>query len=50
MYILYNAYLGVEEKLAPIGFRKNVMMLESDHRRYSYHFRAQHEHAEHGHQ
>lgn len=45
-----SRYLGVEEKLAPIRLREQVVMLKSDHRRQTDHFRAQHEHAEHGHQ
>lgn len=42
LFFVLNIYLGIEEKLAPIRFRKNVMMLESDYRRQTQHFRTQH--------
>lgn len=43
-------YLGVEEKFAPVRLREDVVVLEPDDGRQAQHFRAQHEHAEHGHQ
>lgn len=48
--VIYRRHLGVEEKLAPIRFREDVVVLEPDDGRQTQHFRAQHEHAEHWHQ